>query len=393
VYLPVGEVEVKLTPLSAWCTNALDLQWKMGSDKAIWHTIAGTNKRLRGIWLELALELFKSIGTVPTDLDVFYKALDYQQKTPGKSGSNPWLRLEVFKTWLNEVYYADRRWTTFSAFKAIMQNLLRCDLPEGPLLSQVFTPCPKDPDDDLGELRRLSDLGGALFTWMGYGLWPAAMEVALTEIMPRGRVQTVALSMLDEEFKALDPEGLGILQPAEAVVLLHRLCAPGLTCEDMTDFVSNRLGMQVPDREMHKYFAMMDVNGDGVLQADEFIPMFVYLTFDFFPHHVLRRLNLSTGKIVAFILSVLLLLSLLFALITLVISAFPTGKGVAATLHSGVSGIGAVVAKQSSDKSIGAEDSMATVKKELELKALMAVVGVLGLSKAVYDNLTKMMGF
>jgi len=257
----------------------------------------------------------------------------------------------------------------------------------------VFSPCPKDPKDDLGELRRLSDLGGALFTWMGYGLWPAAMEVALTEIMPRGRVQTVALSMLDEEFKALDPEGLGILQPAEAIVLLHRLVAPGLTCEDMTDFVSSRLGMQVPDREMHKYFAMMDVNGDGVLQADEFIPMFVYLTFDFFPHHVLRRLNLSTGKIVAFIMSVLLLLGLLFALITLVISAFPTGKGVGATIHSGVSGIGAVVAKQSSDKSIGAEDSMAAVKKELEAKALMAVVGVLGLGKAVYDNLTKMMGF
>jgi len=201
------------------------------------------------------------------------------------------------------------------------------------------------------------------------------------------------LSMLDEEFKALDPEGLGILQPAEAIVLLHRLVAPGLTCEDMTDFVSSRLGMQVPDREMHKYFAMMDVNGDGVLQADEFIPMFVYLTFDFFPHHVLRRLNLSTGKIVAFIMSVLLLLGLLFALITLVISAFPTGKGVGATIHSGVSGIGAVVAKQSSDKSIGAEDSMAAVKKELEAKALMAVVGVLGLGKAVYDNLTKMMGF
>jgi len=36
---------------------------------------------------------------------------------------------------------------------------------------------------------------------------------------------------------------------------------------------------------------------------------------------------------------------------------------------------------------------MAEVKKELELKALMAVVSVLGLSKAVYDNLTKMMGF
>jgi len=384
----VGEVEVKVTPLSTWCTNPLDLQWKMGSDKAIWHTVAGKNKRLRGIWLELGLELFKIIDTVPTDLDIFYKALAFQ----GEAGT-PWLRLEVFRRWLKEVYYADRRWTTFAAFKAIMQKLLRCDLPEGPLLTHVFTPCPKDPDDDLGELRRLSDLGGALFTWMGYGLWPAAMEVALTEIMPRGRVQNVALSMLDEEFKALDPEGYGILQPAEAVVLLHRLCAPGLTCEDMTEFVSDRLGMQVPDREMHKYFAMMDVNGDGVLQADEFIPMFVYLTFDFFPHHVLRRLNLSTGKIVAFILSVLLLLGLLFALITLVISAFPTGKGIAATLHSGVSGIGAVVAKQSSDKSIGAEDSMANVKKELELKALMAVVGVLGLSKAVYDNLTKMMGF
>jgi len=291
------------------------------------------------------------------------------------------------------VYYADRRWCTFASFKAIMQSLLKCDLPEGPLLAEVFTPCPKDPEDDLGELRRLSDLGGALFTWMGYGLWPGAVEVALTEVMPRGRVQTVALSMLDEEFKALDPEGLGVLQPAEAVVLLHRLVAPGLTCEDMTDFVSSRLGMQVPDRELHKYFAMMDVNGDGVLQAEEFIPMFVYLTFDFFPHHVLRRLNLTSGKIAIFLLSVLFLLGLLFALITLVIAAFPTGKSISATLHSGVSGISAVVAKQSSDKSIGAEDSMAQVKKDLELKALGAVVAVLGLSKAVCDNLTKMMGF
>jgi len=391
VYLPDPPAGVTFAQLSPYATDILDLDWFMGSDNSVWQKLGATKKRLRGFWLELSLILFTELDSVPTDLDIFYKALAFQLEQRHSQGT-AFLRLDLFRAWLQAEYFKSQTWCTFRQFKPIVVTMLGCDIPEGPLKTQVFDPCPKDPEDDLGELRRLSDLGAALQIWLGYGLWPSAVGQAVEELLPRGRVQTVAMSMLPSEFAKLDPEGLGVLQPADALVLTHRLLVPGLTCEDMVSFINDSLGVTVPEREVHKYFTMMDVNGDGVLQAEEFIPMFFYLVFDFFPHYVMRRLNLTTFQIVRFILGVLAFLAALFILVTLVIQAFPTGRSVAATIHSSVSGISAYAAKQSSDNSIGFEDTMTNLKRELEKRALDAIVAVLGVGKAVVERVLKLMG-
>merc|ERR1712113_858849 len=98
---------------------------------------------------------------------------------------------------------------------------------------------------------------------------------------------------------------------------------------------------------------MLDVNGDGVLQVDEFIPFFRFLMLDFFPERILRSLNLSTGKILTLVFGLLLILGLIFVLISLVIAAFSTASSIGSTIHSGVNGICGVVAKQLSDNLIG----------------------------------------
>jgi len=386
VYMPDVPTGVTFTQLSPYATDIFDLVWYMGSDNAVWHATGGTKKRLRGFGLELALSLFEALDSVPTDLDIYFKALHWQ-RTELKKRTISLLHLDVFGKWLQEVYFKDQTWCTFCQFIGILHTVLQCDIPEGPLKEQVFNPCPTDPEDDLGELRRLSDLGAALQIWLGYGLWPAAINQAVEELLPRGRVLTVAKSILKEEFNKLDPEGLGVLQPAQAVLLMHRLMVPGLTCEDMKAFIDEQLGCSVPQREVHKYFVMMDVNGDGILSAEEFIPMFVYFCFDFFPRQILQKLGLGPGNIAMFVAAVLGLLSMIFALVSLVIAAFPMGRSVSSSIHTIVSGTTAFATKHSSDQSIGFEDTMSNLKKQLESKAVEVIVGVLGISKAVVERL------
>lgn len=275
---------------------------------------------------------------------------------------------------------------TFPQFKSMMTNMLEIDIPDSSL-HQVFDPCPVDPEDDLAELRKLADVGSALNIWMGYGLWKSAIAEAIGRLVPRGGERTLALKILDEEFEKLDPERLGILQPGEAIVLVYRLLKPGLTCADMKVFCQEHLSLSIPERELHRYFNMLDINGDGVLQAEEFIPFFRYLMLDFFPEHVLRQMNISTGKIAVFVLGLITLLVLVFTLIGVVVAAFATAAGVGSTIHSGVNGIMAFGAKQSSDAGIGFEGSMQSLKKELDVLVLTAIATVTGISKEVTDKL------
>lgn len=381
---PQGQTFSQLSP---YASNVFDLVWCHAGDNRVWHTIGATRRQLRGLWLELALEVFTQLDCVPTDLDIFLQALRWQYSEL-KTASTSQLHLYSFADWLRTVYFKDLMWCTFSQFKGIMMTALKVDIPEDVLKEQIFTPCPKDPNDDLGELRRLTDLGVALQTWLGFGLWPTAISAAVDELLPPGRVLTVAKGILQEEFNKLDADGLGVLQPGAAMLLMHRLMVPGLTCDDMKAFIDSQLSCNVPEREVHKYFVMMDVNGDGVLSAEEFIPLFVYFTFDFFPAQILRKLGLGPGNIAAFLVSVLSVLAMIFALVSLVISAFPTGRTISSSIHTIVSGATAWGAKQSSDKSIGFEDTMTNLKAQLEKGAMEAVVGVLGVSQAVVVKFT-----
>merc|ERR1719272_179784 len=137
---------------------------------------------------------------------------------------------------------------------------------------------------------------------MGYGLWPRAVENIVEHFLPRGPMRSLALSMLQDEFNKLDTRGVGVIQPAETIALIHRLMNPGLTCEGLADFLSTSLSIDVPSREIHKYFTLMDVDGNGVLSVNEFIPMFRTLITGYFPEHILRSLNLSGGQIAKFLI-------------------------------------------------------------------------------------------
>merc|ERR1719329_675425 len=97
---------------------------------------------------------------------------------------------------------------------------------------------------------------------------------------------------------------------------------PGLTCENMANFLSTSLQIDVPEREIHKYFTLMDVDSNGVLSVDEFIPMIRNLMTGYFPEHILRSLNLSGGQIAKFLFVLASGLISVFVLITLVITTF-----------------------------------------------------------------------
>merc|ERR1712217_183797 len=117
---------------------------------------------------------------------------------------------------------------------------------------------------------------------------------------------------------------------------------------------------------------------------------FVFFAFDFFPQHIIKKLGLGPGSIFMILGTVLGLLALIFALVSLVITSFPVGKSVSTTIHTFVSGASAYAAKQKSDKTIGFEDTMSNLKKQLEAKALVAVVSVLGVSKTVVERIVSL---
>lgn len=401
VYMPddgsaKGQV---FTPLSPYAISSFDLVWQKGTDGSVWHILPGGSRRLRGFWLEIMMDLFAKMDCIPSDCDVFFDALEWQVKKDlvqqgrvmpmGGVLPRNWLRLASFQAWLREEYFKDSTWCTLTQFMSLVNTLMKCRIPETVLEKQVFLPCPKDPEDDLGELRNLSDLGAALSVALGYGLTTTAVEQVLDTLMPRGPLRTLAISMLDEEFDKLDVNKTGVLQPAEAIVLVHRLLKPGLTCEDLCELFNKKLGLEVPEAEMHRYFTLMDINGDGALQATEFVSFMQYVVFDFFPKKILQRMNLTGKQIMIFIIFLILELAALFWLVSLVIAAFATGQGVASAIHSAVNSAGAVGAKMSADSSIGFEDTMANLKKEMEGMLTAAVCTTLGLSKAVVDRMQK----
>jgi hypothetical protein len=299
------------------------------------------------------------------------------------------LQLPWFGKWLSTEYFKRLEWCSFPQFKGIMVDMLGVDLPDA-TLHAVFTPCPKDPEDDKGELRCLHDLGAALLTHLGYGLWKDAVRLVVMDFIAYGPRQTKALEKLDEEFGKMDASGRGFLQPGEVVELVRRVAVLGLTCDDIDSLFKDKLGLEVPRKELQKYFAMMDVHVDGIVQAEEFIPMMAFLIMDFFPGQILKNMKLSAGWIAYYLATVVVVLGLLFLLMELVVGAFAVGS-TAAAVHSSANAMTGYAAKQASDSSIGFEDTMANLKKELENRVIKVLCFVAGLSKDVVDKLVHLL--
>eukprot|EP00929_Paragymnodinium_shiwhaense_P118298 TRINITY_DN90234_c0_g1_i1.p1 TRINITY_DN90234_c0_g1~~TRINITY_DN90234_c0_g1_i1.p1 ORF type:complete len:2393 (-),score=652.37 TRINITY_DN90234_c0_g1_i1:359-7537(-) len=389
VYAPSDATGVKFTALSPNAANEAELVWQHGSDGGVWHFLPAGPRKLRGMWLELALDLFDLADFIPSDLDIFFQALKFQADRT--QISSPFLRLDSLTRYLKTEYVKENQWCTFKQFRTLVLSNFQVEIPDAVLENQIFKPCPTDPLDDLKQLRNLDDLGYALYVWMGYGLWPNAVSQCLEVLLPAGPVLNMAKTLLKEEFAKLDPKGLGILQPVEVIGLLKSLCKPGLDLEDIQSFLNNDLGLEVPRAEMRKYYTMMDVDGDGILQAREFILFMYYLTFDFLPEHIVASLGLSTKQIVGLISVLVIIVGMVFALVSLVIGAFAgAGSATASAIHSTANTAMAYVSKLSSDSSIGFEDTMTNLLKTLENMVLTAIVGTLGLSKAAMDRLYKL---
>merc|ERR1719382_1304962 len=128
------------------------------------------------------------------------------------------------------------------------------------------------------------------------------------DLIPCGTRQSKALENLGEEFRKMDVSGRGFLQPGEVVVLLRRLAVWGLTCDDIHSMLWDKMKLEVPRNELHKYFAMADVHSDGAVQAEDFIPMIAFLTLDFFPAQILAKLKLSSRYIASLLATVVVVM-------------------------------------------------------------------------------------
>jgi len=368
-----------------------DLQWYKGDDGGLWDGDGGSAKRIRGIWMELLLEVFNVLECFPTDLDLFLQALQWQYKSKGTT--TKWLQYHGLR-WLDTDYLAgkeaDSATLTANEFYLLLKDYMNCEIPADVLKEQVFSKCAWVPDDDLGELRYLKDVSAALRYWMGYGLWKGAIEQTIMYFMPRSQLRRLALQCLDAEFNKLDVGNTGILQPGQAVVLLRKLTHPGLTCPDLQKMLKEDLQLEIPIRELHKYFAMNDVSGDGVLQVSEFVCTCRYLMTNYYPQHIMRNMNLSYAIIIGIVLSAVGMLVAIFLCITLVIKSFTTSKGVGDAIHSMTSAMGVAAMKAKSDAQVGADDTLRAVRAKIDETLTSVMCATMGLSPVAATKLKKM---
>lgn len=375
----------KLVKLNPYSEDVCDLVWHQDTETGcVWHLYNGSYRKLRGMWLELTMDIFDLASHLPSDLDVYFECLTYQLEQ--ESHTEQWLRLDSFFKWAQNSFNHENDWTSFEVFCTLLTQKLKVNIPVDVLRDQVFTPCPVRPDDDKGELRKLSDLGAALSIWMGFGLWQGAVAQCVKTLWTNGQKRDLALSMLPEEFAKMDADGLGIVQPCEALILIQRLSVPGFDCDALEGFLRDSLGIQVPPAQLHKCFTMIDLNGDGVMQAEEFVLMVRFILLDFYPRLICEQMNLTTGKILKFILTIVTVLGLIFGLISLVLQAFAVQSAGSAAAHSSVNAIVAMAGKKFSETSIGVEDTMANYFKVLEQTLVTTLASVLGMSKPVIDR-------
>eukprot|EP00931_Biecheleriopsis_adriatica_P008394 TRINITY_DN10958_c0_g1_i1.p1 TRINITY_DN10958_c0_g1~~TRINITY_DN10958_c0_g1_i1.p1 ORF type:complete len:1035 (+),score=276.77 TRINITY_DN10958_c0_g1_i1:176-3106(+) len=401
VYVPqsaaLTEEAKDLSPLSPFADNTQDLAWHVGPDKALWHVTPTGRRKLRGLWFEVVLTVFQDMDCTPEDMDLFLMCKDWHTKQKEHSSSHAkqnrhdrgmssyMLRLPTVKKWLRCVYFEKQSCCTFNQFKAIVRDMLDCGIPEKALKEKVFDVCPTQPGDDKEELRAIPDLGASLYSYTAHGLWPSALTIVAKRIFKAGAIRRLAVINLPSAFAKADKDQKGVLDAHEALEVLAELAAPGLSCDDLQKLLQVDLGLQVPRGELHKYFTMMDVNGDGVLQSEEFVQVVRFLMLSYFPRHLMTHLSLSTKQIAIFVLCVVSILGILFLLVTLVVSVFQMGEKLGSMLHGSFSvGFGAV-AKRLSDQGIGFEDTMSNLEAKLEALLIEAMGPVIGLSKPMFD--------
>ncbi|OLQ01893.1 Protein disulfide-isomerase A3 [Symbiodinium microadriaticum] len=141
-------VEVRrFLPLSPFSESMEDLAWQKESGRStgLWHVQPSGRRKLRGLWLELVIQVFDVMDCIPTDLDLFFQC---QEATKTIGDVSFMLQLDKFKEWLKRDYFSQLTDCTFNQFKVIVHDMLKCHIPEKALMEQVFEACPVIPDDD-----------------------------------------------------------------------------------------------------------------------------------------------------------------------------------------------------------------------------------------------------
>jgi hypothetical protein len=398
IYVPRATVQVpdpsEFLPLNQYPEDVNDLVWlERSKDKSLWHDLPDGKRRIRGLWHELVMEIWDLMDCVPTDLDIFFKCQKHQEKDvkdlPKREFDEDepiFLRHVVLSDWLRTKYLPTNTVNaTFGQFSTIVCDMLKVEIPKDVLQAKVFAPCPLVKDDDLGELRVLADLAAGLRMFMGMGIWQGGVGQIIDLIMPRGPLRSMAQTSLPSEFTTQDTEGQGILQPAQAVMLVHNLAHPGLTCDDLAITVQNDLGIQVNKREFHHYFTLVDVNCNNVLGLDEFIPFMQMMMLDYFPGKVMSTLNLSAGKVFSFILGIIMVIVMVFTCVTLIMNTFAAGSNVGSALHSAVTAVTVAGSKVQAEASSGFNDAISAVKAALSALMMTTLTGVLGFAPQTID--------
>lgn len=206
-------------------------------------------------------------------------------------------------------------------------------------------------------------------------------------------MQSLALSKLPKEFAKIDKRrgGTGIVGPIDAIYLIIKLAKPGLDFDDFYAMLCKKLSLHLPRLEVYKYFTTMDVDGSGVIEAAEFVPLFRFILIDVYPRRALESMNLSTRQIVGFVSFIVTLMGLFFGLVLIVMNAFSVkGKG-AATVHSTVNSVIAGAMKMFSDQGVGFEGSMSQLLARLEPQAIQVLGTVLALPKGTFDIFINLM--
>jgi len=402
-----------LMMLNGLPTDIMDMQWRFGDEsdskqKTVWHVLAGKKDplKVRGLWLEAALELFSNTESVPSDIDFFFDAWTQQDvwsEEAKKAGQvvddiSKTLRYVDLKRWVIEIYLVKVTALTLKQFDMIINEKLKVGIPDSHL-EEVFTACPLVAGDERMVLRNIGDLGWGLKLWMGAGLWKRACHQLAESLMPPGGMRTLALAELDTQFDLLDEaaslggEPRGVIQVPQVFYLMKKICHLGLTCDELNAWVSSELGMEIPEADMQQAFNFMDANGDGALSWQEFVPAMRFLLTSYIPKVILDRMGLTRGKILMFVLVIGLNLAAIYLFISLVFVAFTTGEGIASAMHSAMSaGAGAVQQVKSQaggggGSSGGLALSAEDYAKQLATSIKETIILSLGLSKTVADRL------
>ncbi|CAE7347928.1 Pdia3, partial [Symbiodinium pilosum] len=105
VYVPglqdgAGEAKnPNLLQLSPFTDSMEDLAWykETGDNPGLWHVKPSGRRRLRGLWLELVLQIFDTMDCIPSDLDLFFQC---QVATEADGAVSFMLHLHKLKKWL-----------------------------------------------------------------------------------------------------------------------------------------------------------------------------------------------------------------------------------------------------------------------------------------------------